>query len=78
MNVGAHLGLGVAYRLRWLEAKDPRIERDMELVLSCAEDPHAFSVEIALECCVSEASGRKKKKPKKINSQHFQTEITVV
>ena len=52
-------------------AKDPRIERDLELVLSCAEDHRAFSVEVALECCVSEASGRKKKKPKKINSQHL-------
>ena len=48
-------------------AKDPRIERDLELVLSCAEDHRAFSAEVELECCVSEAGGRKKKKTKKIN-----------
>ena len=36
-----------------------------------AEDHHAFNVEVELECCVSEAGGRKKKKPKQINSQHL-------
>ena len=34
-------------------AKDPRIERDFELFLSCAEDHRAFSVEVELECGVS-------------------------
>ena len=52
-------------------AKDPRIERDLELVLSCAEDHRAFSVEVELECGVSLAGGSKKKKQKQINNQHL-------
>ena len=51
--------------------KDPRIERDLELVLSCAEDHRAFSVEVELECGVSLAGGSKKKKQKQINNQHL-------
>ena len=52
-------------------AKDPRIERDLELVLPCAEDHRAFSVEVELECGVSLAGGGKKKKQKQINNQHL-------
>ena len=52
-------------------AKDPRIERDLELVQSCAEDHRAFSVEGELECGVSLAGGSKKKKQKQINNQHL-------
>ena len=52
-------------------AKDPRVERDLELVLSCAEDHRAFSVEVELMCDVSLAGGSKEKKQKQINNQHL-------
>ena len=60
-------------RLRWLDGETARHGKRPThgLVLSCAEDHRAFSVEVELECFVSEAGGRKKKSPKKINSQHL-------
>ena len=46
-------------------------KRNLELVLSCAEDHRAFSVEVELVCGVSLAGGSRKEKKKQINNQHL-------